>query len=99
MNNKENPVPFIKTNWLNVFAGHFGIELSYHTCNVDQDAYLVISLILFKFIFKIKRSVYEQDYYKKYEYNTYGFYFEHNPDKFVIEWGSDFYKKWTIFSI
>jgi hypothetical protein len=74
--------------------GLFGPELSYHASRYKEDnARLVISLILFKLYFTLPWN--SNKLFTFEPYATYGFYSDGDPDRIVFIWGHK-YKVWLM---
>lgn len=94
----ERDLPIVRSKWVDIYVGLFGPTLTYHTSGYDDDnARLVLSLILFKFYFTLPwchKTKARHDFYSEY-----GFYTATEPDRIVFRWG-DFYKTlympWTM---
>lgn len=85
----------IRTNKFEMDLGLFGPELSYHTSRYKEDnARLVISLILFKLYFTLPWNSNKPLAFNL-PYETYGFYSDGDPDRMVFIWGHN-YKVWLM---
>lgn len=86
----ERDLPIVRSKWVDIYVGLFGPTLTYHTSGYDDDnARLVLSLILFKFYFTLPwyhKTKSNHDFYSEY-----GFYTATEPDRIIFRWG-DFYK-------
>ena len=90
----QRDLPIIRSKWVDVYFGLFGPCLTYHTSGYDDDnARLVLSLILFKLYFTLPWTHKTKSTYEFYA--TYGFYTANEPDRFIWQWGNT-YKRWIM---
>lgn len=84
-------IPVLNTKWLEIYFGLFGPAITYHTTGYDDDnARLVISLIIFKLYITLPWKGKQADPFEMYA--EYGFYCTNEPvHQFVWRWGT-YYK-------
>ena len=101
----ERNAPIIKNNWIEIYFGLFGPQFTYHTNGYGDNARLVISLIIFKFYFKLPWKTKSNDkgkyfgVYGHYTTGIYGFYTAQEPDRIIFSWGEQpryFCMPWTL---